>query len=115
MKNRFKDKVVIITGGTRGIGRSCCLAFAKLGANIVFTYHRSKDQADKLAQEIKDLGVQSLNMQADAKDFAQCQAVVKKTLETFRKIDILVNNAGIVKDSAKRLLDYNIKTTDPES
>ncbi|MDP2922870.1 MAG: 3-oxoacyl-[acyl-carrier-protein] reductase [Candidatus Omnitrophota bacterium] len=96
----LKEKTVIITGGSRGIGRACCLAFAKAGANIVFTYNKSKKEAEELTGEINKLGVNCLSIQTDVRDYNQCRSVVEKALERFKELDILVNNAGITKDKA---------------
>ncbi len=96
----LKNKVVIVTGGSRGIGKAICLVFAQLGTKIVFTYHRSKKEADKVKQEIKKIGGNCLSIQADVRDFEQCRAVVEKTLKKFKTLDILVNNAGIIRDKA---------------
>jgi len=96
----FKGKTIIVTGGSRGIGRATCLAFAKLGANIVFTYHKNKGEADKLAGELKDLKCACLCLQIDTRDYSQCRAVIENTLTRFKKLDILVNNAGITRDKA---------------
>jgi 3-oxoacyl-[acyl-carrier protein] reductase len=96
----LKPKTIIITGGSRGIGRACCLAFAKEGANIVFTYNKSKEEADKLKADLDALKVGVLNLQADIRDYKQCREVVEEALAKFGKLDILVNNAGIIKDKA---------------
>tara|TARA_B100000315_G_C14570565_1_gene585247 strand:- start:36 stop:782 length:747 start_codon:yes stop_codon:yes gene_type:complete len=94
----FKDKTILITGGSRGIGRGCCLDFARKRANIVFTYNKSKDAADDLLQELKEIGVKAFAYQVDIKDFNQCRAAADFFFEKFEKLDILVNNAGIIKD-----------------
>jgi 3-oxoacyl-[acyl-carrier protein] reductase len=96
----LKGKTVIITGGSRGIGKACCLEFAKLGANIVFTYNKSSNEASQLEKEIKDLGTHCLSVQADVRDYNQCRKLIEKTLEHFKQLDILINNAGITKDKA---------------
>ncbi|MBN3039687.1 MAG: 3-oxoacyl-[acyl-carrier-protein] reductase [Candidatus Omnitrophica bacterium] len=104
MAKLLKDKVAIITGGSRGIGRACCLAFAREGASIVFTYNKSLDEAKELQTKIKALKVECLAMQADVRDFGQCQQVIQKTLKNLKKIDILVNNAGIIRDKALAMM-----------
>lgn len=98
------DQTVIITGGSRGIGRACSLAFAQEGANVVFTYHKNKEKADVLKKELDDLGCKSLSLQVDVKDYDQCRNVVKETVSEFGAVDILVNNAGIVKDRALMMM-----------
>lgn len=96
----FKNKSVVITGGSRGIGRSCCLEFAKLGAGVVFTYNKSKDEAENLAAELKRISSKCFAFQVDVSDYNQCQQFAEKFLGKFSKIDVLINNAGIIKDRA---------------
>lgn len=95
----LQDKVALITGGTRGIGRAIVLKFAAQGANIVFTYRSSVSQAESLIQEVQDMGVQAIGIQADAADTAMADKVIDETLQKFGKLDILVNNAGITRDT----------------
>ena len=103
----LKGKTVIITVGTRGIGRVCCLEFAKAGANVVFTYSKSKEAAATLESEIKGMGSKGLGIQADVKDYEQCRNVVVKTQEEFNNLDILVNNAGITRDKALMMMSVD--------
>jgi 3-oxoacyl-[acyl-carrier protein] reductase len=91
-------KIIIVTGGSRGIGKACCLAFAKERANIVFTYNRNKTEALKLLKKLKASNITCLSMQTDVKDYSQCRQLIDKTLKKFKRIDVLINNAGIVKD-----------------
>jgi len=102
--NSIKNKVVIISGGSRGIGRACCLAFARAGAKVVFTYKNSRAEAEALVKEIEKLKTEVLPLQADVKDFDQCKKVSEKTRETFKTIDILINNAGITRDKALMMM-----------
>lgn len=95
----LKGKTVIITGGSRGIGRATAKAFAKEGANVVFTYNKSKDKAQELETE---LGANCLCLQLDISDYDGCRKVIEKTLEKFKKIDVLINNAGVT--AAKALM-----------
>lgn len=101
----LKDKVVIITGGSRGIGRACCIEFAKYGSKIIFTYNKSKEEAENLCQQLKEFGTEVLSVQADVSDFEQCKNVIKTVLDKFGRIDVLINNAGIIKDKALMLMD----------
>ena len=96
----LKKKVAVITGGSRGIGRACCAAFASEGANIVFTYNKSLKSANTLKKELKKYNVKVTAVKADVRNYNECQLVAKKALSSFNKVDILVNNAGIVKDKA---------------
>ncbi|MCP4653212.1 MAG: 3-oxoacyl-[acyl-carrier-protein] reductase [Candidatus Omnitrophica bacterium] len=98
--SNFQDKTVIITGGSRGIGKACCLAFARAGANIAFTYNNSANDASLLGDEIKKLGVGCIPFKANVRDYNRCRDVVRETVDNFGKLDILINNAGITKDKA---------------
>ncbi|MDP2941511.1 MAG: 3-oxoacyl-[acyl-carrier-protein] reductase [Candidatus Omnitrophota bacterium] len=116
----LKNMTAIITGGSRGIGRACCLAFVREGANVVFTYSKSRKEAQELKSKIEESGAACLAIQADARDYNQCRKVVEDTLAKFGKIDILINNAGITKDRAlfmmtleewKEVIDTNLGGT----
>lgn len=100
----LRGKTVIITGGSRGIGRACCLAFAKEGANIVFTYNKSQEEAKEFKKQITNLGVGCLSMQADVKDYNQCRNVVEQALKKYNRLDVLINNAGITRDKALMMM-----------
>ncbi|MCS7075855.1 MAG: 3-oxoacyl-[acyl-carrier-protein] reductase [Bacteroidia bacterium] len=95
----LQDKVALVTGGTRGIGRAIVLKFAAHGAHVVFTYRSSVQQAESLMQEVQTFGVQALGIQADAADSTTADKVVEETLQKFSKLDILVNNAGVTRDT----------------
>lgn len=91
---RLKNKVAIVTGSSRGIGRGIALAFAKEGAKVVINYLKSHGDARGTVQSLKEIGVESFAFQADVSDEDQVEEMVRKTLDEFGKIDILVNNAG---------------------
>lgn len=95
----FSDHVVLVTGGSRGIGKSIALAFAKFGAKIVVNYAGNKQAAEETGNQIKKLGGIPLLVQADVSDASQVESMAKETVNKFGKIDVLVNNAGIVKDN----------------
>jgi len=97
---RFKNKVVVITGGTGGIGTSLVKGFANEGANIVFNYVKNHDGAKKLISEIGGESNSHLAIKADVTDELQVCSLYNKLLDRFGKIDILVNNAGIYQDSS---------------
>jgi 3-oxoacyl-[acyl-carrier protein] reductase len=88
----FQDKVAIVSGGSRGIGRAIVQALAANGAKVAFTYVQNKALADEVAQN----GI--LAYQADVTSFDQAKDLVKQVKEQFGRIDILVNNAGITRD-----------------
>jgi len=95
---RLKDKVALITGGARGIGKSIALAYAQEGADIVVA-DVNLEEAQKTAKEIEALGRKALALTMDVTDYAKVEEAINKILDKFAKIDILVNNAGITKDN----------------
>lgn len=95
----LQDKVVLVTGGSRGIGAGIVRRFAENGANVAFTYRSSADEALAIEAELKGMGVEAKAFQSDAASFEQAEQLVKEVLETFGKIDVLINNAGITQDT----------------
>jgi len=100
----FKDKIAIVTGGTRGIGREIVLMLAREGAKVVFTYVKSAQDAQALMQETEALGSKALGLQIDVRDFEKTKELIEKTKSTFGGLDILVNNAGITRDKALMMM-----------
>lgn len=101
----LKDKNIIISGATRGIGRAIALELAREGANISFNFLNSSNEAQKLEQELISLGVKAKAFQADIKSFEAVKGWVDKTKELFGGLDIVVNNAGIIKDKALAMME----------
>ncbi|MEP1150716.1 MAG: 3-oxoacyl-[acyl-carrier-protein] reductase [Balneola sp.] len=99
MSLSLEGKSCLVTGGSRGIGRSIALRLAEFGADVAITYARSADAANDVVKEIEALGRKGKAFQADAVDYAQAEEVIKTIGEEFGKIDVLVNNAGITKDN----------------
>jgi 3-oxoacyl-[acyl-carrier protein] reductase len=95
----FKDQVVLVTGGARGIGRAICLEFAAKGAKVVVNYTASSARAQALAEEITALGTEAIALQGDVSKAEDAERLTSETIKRFGKIDILVNNAGITKDN----------------
>ena len=93
-------KVCLVTGGTRGIGRAITLALAKAGADVLFTYQHSREQAEEVCQLASREGVRSKAYQANAASSEEVQDMVKAALTEFGPISILVNNAGINRDKS---------------
>lgn len=91
---QLKDKVALITGGGRGIGRAIAIGYAAEGAKVVITA-RSQDQLDEVTDVISAQGGDVLAVQADIRNRAEVAHLVQKTVEKYGQIDILVNNAGI--------------------
>jgi NAD(P)-dependent dehydrogenase (short-subunit alcohol dehydrogenase family) len=90
---KLQDKVAIVTGGGRGLGRSIALLFGKEGAKVVVAA-RNREQIDHVAQELQVLRKSAIAIPADVSDEGQVNNLVQKTIETYGTIDILVNNAG---------------------
>ena len=95
----FSDKVAIVTGGSRGIGRAIVQALAREGAKVAFTYAQNKAMADEHVN-----GDTVIGFQADVTRFDQAKDLVKQVKERFGRIDILVNNAGITRDKLVALM-----------
>jgi 3-oxoacyl-[acyl-carrier protein] reductase len=96
--SRFKDKVVLVTGGSRGLGSATVLRFASEGANVVINYSTDKDAAENIAEQAEKFGVKILIVQCDVADESSVKNMIDSVVETFGSIDVLVNNAGIVFD-----------------
>jgi 3-oxoacyl-[acyl-carrier protein] reductase len=92
------ERVAVVTGGSRGIGKAIALELAKRGARVVVNYAASAEKAEQVVDEIKAGGGQALAVQADISDFEQAGQLIKTAIEHFGRIDILVNNAGITRD-----------------
>lgn len=93
------SKNVIITGGSRGIGKGIAEVFAQHGANVAFTYNSSSSSAQELEKHLKTFGVNAKAYQSDASDFEQAQKLADDVIKDFGNIDVLINNAGITKDN----------------
>ncbi|GAB4449823.1 MAG: 3-oxoacyl-[acyl-carrier-protein] reductase [Bacteroidia bacterium] len=94
----LENKVALITGATRGIGRGIALKFAENGCNVAFTYVSSESKAIELENELIKFGVKAKGFKADAADFSMAEKVVDEIIKEWGNIDILVNNAGITRD-----------------
>jgi NAD(P)-dependent dehydrogenase (short-subunit alcohol dehydrogenase family) len=90
---RLQEKVAIITGGGRGIGRAVAIGFAEEGAHVVVAA-RTEEEIIQVEKEIKNLDRSALSITCDITDEDQVKSLVSQTLEAFNRIDILVNNAG---------------------
>jgi 3-oxoacyl-[acyl-carrier protein] reductase len=111
---QFKDRVVLVTGASRGIGRAIAICFAKEGAKVVINYTNSKSLADSLVAQINKLGTKAISVKCDVSKEDEVKKMVAITIKTFGKLDILVNNAGIVFDVPfpKKTLDQWRRTFD---
>ena len=96
----LKDKVAIITGSVRGIGKEIAMIFAEQGASVVINYSSAsrKEEAEKVVNEIIAKGKCAIALCADISNFEETKALIDQTVEVFGTLNILVNNAGITKD-----------------
>ena len=94
MLNDLKDKVVLITGSSTGIGAAAAVAFGKLGARVAVHYNSSQGPAEEVLGRVKATGAQAILLKGDVLESAQCQRLVDETVKAFGRIDILINNAG---------------------
>ena len=96
---QLKGKNAIVTGGSRGIGKSIALELASKGANVVVNYTKSVESAEAVVKEIQAMGVLGMAIKANVSNSAEVENLVNEVLNTFGSIDILVNNAGITRDN----------------
>lgn len=89
------EKVAIVTGASRGIGRGIASSLAKKGIKVIANYNKSEDAAKNLQEDLKQEGIEIEIFKADVSKREECQKLINYTLEKYRKIDILINNAGI--------------------
>jgi len=95
---QLKDKVALVTGGSRGIGAAIAQELARRGAKVVVNYNASAGPAEDVAASIKSVGGEAIAVKADVSRFAEAQSLVKATTDAYGRLDILVNNAGTTRD-----------------
>jgi 3-oxoacyl-[acyl-carrier protein] reductase len=114
---KFDDKVAIVTGGSRGIGRAVAVRLAAEGAHVVFTYKENEEAATEAQALVKAAGGSSTAIRADVSDPETAEQVARETMAAHGRIDILVSNAGIVRndlmmrmprDSWRAVIDTNL-------
>ena len=114
------DKVAMITGATRGIGKQIALTLANEGYNIVLNYRTENDELIQAKNEIESKNVNCLTVQGDVTNFEDCKQMIERAINEFGKIDVLINNAGITKDMLlarmkeedfKQVIDVNLVGT----
>lgn len=93
-----ENKVALVTGGSRGIGRACAIELAKAGYDVAISYAGNDEAANKTVADIKALNVNAKSYKFDVSDKDACAAAVEQVLADFGKVDVLVNNAGITRD-----------------
>ena len=114
------DKVAMITGATRGIGKQIALTLANEGYNIVLNYRTKNDELIQAKNEIESKNVKCLTVKGDVTNFEDCKQMIESAIKEFGKIDVLINNAGITKDMLlarmkeedfKQVIDVNLVGT----
>jgi 3-oxoacyl-[acyl-carrier protein] reductase len=115
---KLKNKVVIVTGASRGIGKEVALLLAKNGATVIVNHSNSEDEANQTVKDIIDNGGKALAIKADVSQKDQVTNLFDTTIETYGKVDVLINNAGIMynkflKDNTQeeftKLFDVNVR------
>jgi 3-oxoacyl-[acyl-carrier protein] reductase len=100
------DKVALVTGGSRGLGRAIALAMARQGADMAVNYRGNAEAAAEVVTQIRSLGRAAIAIQGDTSAGREaCEAIVKAAIDEFGKVDILVNNAGITRDNLLMRMD----------
>lgn len=94
----LQNKVALITGASRGIGRSIAITFAKQGANVAFTYLSSVQKGEALTAELEAFGIKAKGYRSDASDYTSAESLVNEVVADFGTLDVVVNNAGITRD-----------------
>ena len=116
----IQDKVALVTGASRGIGRGVALELSSRGAKVVVNYNSSTDAAQQVVDAIRQQGGEAMMAHADVSSLEQVNAMVEQVIDTWGSIDILVNNAGIIKDNLlmrmsdddwHRVIDVNLNGT----
>ena len=95
----LENKIALVTGASRGIGKAVAKELAAKGAFVIVNYNGSKEAAEQVVSEIKASGKDAISYQCDVSQYADCERMVTELIKTYQKIDILVNNAGITRDN----------------
>jgi 3-oxoacyl-[acyl-carrier protein] reductase len=95
----LQGKTALVTGASKGIGRSIALKYAEHGANVAFTYLSSVEQGQALEAELTANGVKAKGYRSDASNYAQAEKLINDVVADFGSLDVLINNAGITQDT----------------
>ncbi|MBX7115706.1 MAG: 3-oxoacyl-[acyl-carrier-protein] reductase [Myxococcaceae bacterium] len=114
----FKDKVALVTGGSRGIGRACAVEFGTRGASVILSYAGNESAAAETVKAITDAGGKAKAVRFDVADSTACSQAIEEIIKEFGRLDVLVNNAGVAIDGLvmrfkdedwDKVLDTNLK------
>ncbi len=120
MSSIEKEKIAVVTGASRGIGRAIAKELAMRGAFVIVNYNGSRQAADETVSEIAQVGGNAVSIQCNVADAAECETFINNIISKYGHIDILVNNAGIVRDNLlmriseadfDAVIDTNLKGT----
>ena len=99
MRLDLSGKIALVTGGSRGIGRETSSLLSQAGARVIINYNRSKEEAERIREEIGSRGAEADIFQADIAKPEEVKGLFEYIAKTFKRLDILVNNAGVIKDN----------------
>lgn len=117
---RFQNRVALVTGGSRGIGRACCLRLAKEGARVAVSYRSGQKDAEETLRQIQTIGGTGMVVQGDVSDSEQVDQMIGEVEAQLGEVELLVNNSGIfhyeshtelTEDSWRQMLDVNLTGT----
>src|SRR5215470_12870512 len=117
---QLNERIAVVTGASRGIGRGIALELAKRGATVIVNYQRNADAANEVVAQITAAGGKAQAIQADVSQEEDTNRLIKTTIDSFGKIDILVNNAGTTRDNLimrmsaddfDTVIDTNLRST----
>lgn len=117
---KLKDKIALVTGSSRGVGRAVALGLAKQGANVVVNYTSNENAANEVVETIQSMGSKAIAVKADVAQKAEVENLVNSAINTFGRLDILVNNAGFTRpammikmteDQWDQVVDIHLKGT----
>ncbi len=101
---RFQDRVALVTGGSKGIGRAISQAFGRTGAQVVINYGHDEESARQVEREVQEAGGKALAWKADITLKEDVDRMFKEVLDRFGRLDVLVNNAGVIRDTYMMLM-----------